>query len=467
MTHLASTYAAALQTAPASRAEATSSVDLDTYVDPQGMLAALQALLPSFADGSLRILSLAISHVRRNTSKARNPVPMSLCYELHVSDALGIRRGMQTLHAQVFRHAADAASAAQAQRARTHWTIPNFGEPWVHLPTLNLLLWALPNDPALPQLVPLMDPAQVVKFMPLTHAALPGTSVHIELLRYEPQQRATLRYTVACAPHAEPRTLYAKTFRDQRAATIHARFLYFWRLAQTNPQAPLVAQPLADDHATQTHWQAPAPGVPLNTLLTGPDATRLVAKVGRALALLHAAPLVPTPNAVPRSASHWVTEARRRQKKLSRVDARLTGQASVIADTIESCAAHPATRALSLIHGDFHPDQIWVHQGRIVLFDFDEFTLGDPMEDVAEFVIKLAQLGSPPKLMDAFIQAYALAAPHRFDALSLAWHQTVQSLLQASRAFVYQKPGWPDELAERLGTSAAHAEALRLAGASA
>ena len=32
----------------------------------------------------------------------------------------------------------------------------------------------------------------------------------------------------------------------------------------------------------------------------------------------------------------------------------------------------PAARPLSLIHGDFHPDQIWIHQGRVVLFDFDE-----------------------------------------------------------------------------------------------
>jgi aminoglycoside phosphotransferase len=453
-----------LRAAAASPADAAPPDGLDTYIDPVAMQATLQAQLPWLAHGRLRLLSLQISNVRRNTSKARNPVRMSLCYELHVSDAFGVRSGKQTLHAQVFRHAADAAAAAQAQQANTHWVMPAYGDPWAHLPALNLLLWALPNDPGLPQLGKLMDRAHMVKFMPLTHAVMQSHMPLIELLRYEPQQRATLRYTVASWQNPEPHTLYAKTFRDHRAAAIHARFLYFWRLSQANAQAPLVAQPLGDDPITQTHWQAPAPGVPLTTLLTSPTAADLLAKVGHALALLHDAPLAPTPNAVPRSAAHWRTEVRRRQKKLTRVDATLATQARHVVDAIEACAAHPSTRALSLIHGDFHPDQIWVHNGRIVLFDFDEFTHGDPMEDVAEFVVKLQQLGAAPNLTQAFTEAYATAAPQRFDAHSLAWHLTVQSLLQAGRAFNYQKPGWQSVIALRMADSVTRADALHAMG---
>jgi aminoglycoside phosphotransferase (APT) family kinase protein len=151
-----------------------------------------------------------------------------------------------------------------------------------------------------------------------------------------------------------------------------------------------------------------------------------------------------------RSVAHWVDETRRRREKLSRVDDALAERAARIAGAIEAGTSHQATRALSLIHGDFHPDQIWIHDGRVVLFDFDEFTLGDPMEDLAEFMLKLDATGATAARVSGFVAAYAQAAPQRFDARSLDWHLAIQQLLQASRAFTYQQPGWRVALQSRL-----------------
>lgn len=428
-------------------------IDLDLYTDTAAMRVLLQQQLPGFAEGRLRIDALEVHSARRNTSMARNPSPMTLCYALQVSDARAPRTGAQLLLAQVYRPGL-AAAAYEQHRQRRHLVAPAFGEPLVHLPALHLLLWALPNDPGLPQLATLLDPARAAAALPAPLHGAAG-ALQIELLRYAPLRRATLRCTLGA------RTLYAKTFFDGRARDIDARFDWFWRLAQSDADAPLVAEPLGFDAGTSTVWQAQAPGVPLQHPLASPHGATLLGRAASALARLHGAPLAPSAATVPRSAAHWLAEVRRRQDKIARIDPTLAARAQRLAGTIQQHAAHAATRSLSLIHGDCHPDQFWVHDGRIVLFDFDEFALGDPMEDLAEFELKLEQAGAAPALVSAFIDSYAAAAPHRFDAPSLAWHLAIQSLLQVSRAFIYQQPGWRGEVERRLAAAEARAGALR------
>ena len=453
--------AAARAPAASNTVTAPAELDLDTYTDTEAMRALLQQHLPGFADGRLRLDALGVCMARRNASRRRNPCPIVLCYELQVSDLARGHAGTQMLYAKVYR--AGQAEPHYLRQDRSLLTRPAFGEALVHLPRLNLVLWALPNDPGLPQLAMLLDPAQAQRGLPwaaLGAACAEFGTVEVKLLRYEPECRATLRYTLTRLDGSGTRALYAKTFCDARAQDIHQRFEHFWQLAQTNADAPLVAQPLGYCAATQTLWQAPASGMPLLQMLDVHNGTALIGRVARALALLHAAPLAPSAGAAPRSAAHWVAEARRRQKKISRADPAMAARAACVADAIAAYAKRQQTRPLSLIHGDFHPEQIWVHQGRIVLFDFDEFTLGDPMEDLAQFVLKLEQACIAAELCSVLIEQYAACAPGRFDRRGLAWHLTVQSLLQASRAFVFQKPGWAGELDRRLARSETRAANL-------
>lgn len=465
---MSAAQASAMQGAPrpseamgrAPHAAADAAGDLDLFSDTAAMQALLQSRLPGFAEGRLRLDGLAVDQVRRNTSQLRNPRRLSCSYSLRVREPATGRQGTQVLHGEVFRHAADAAAVHGASLAGGRLVAPAFGEALVHLPELGMLLWALPNDPALPQLPALLDPARAAAVVPGAAA----DALSVELLRYAPQQRATLRYTLRGAATGATRSVYAKTFRDDRAATIDARFRHFWQAAQTDPAAPLVAEPLGHDADLRTIWQAPAAGVPLRELLDGDAGVPWMARVAQSLARLHAAPLAPTATATPRSAAHWVAEVRRRQQKIGRIDAALAARAAAVADAIAAQADTQSQRPLSLIHGDWHPDQVWIDGTRVLLFDFDEFTLGDPMEDLAEFVLKLEQREAPAaqtrRLVDSFVAHYAAAAPARFDAASLAWHLAIQSLLQASRAFIYQQPGWAATLHERLRAAERRAAAL-------
>jgi aminoglycoside phosphotransferase (APT) family kinase protein len=427
---------------------------LDICTDVPAMQALLQRALPGFADSRLRIDALRVHKARRCSSLQRNPHPIALCYELQVHDHEHGRSGAQWLYAKMFRNGASADGFASIDRSRLQ--APAFGDAVVHVAELDMVLWALPNDPGLPQLAALSDPQRLRSLLPWAALAIDpqhGLAIKVEMQRYEPEQRATLRCTLTRPERDAPLVLFAKTFCDARGRAIDERFRYFWQHAQADPNAPLVAPPLGYDAATQTAWQASIEGVPLLQALAAGNAPALLANVLQALATLHAAPLAWSRE---RPLAHWRAEARRRQTKIARAEPALAARAAMLVETLDMLAERWPDVPLGLIHGDFHPDQVWLHQGRVVLFDFDEFTLGDPLEDIAEFAVKLGN----EAWSRAFIAAAAAIMGAAFDPDRLRWHLAVQCLLQASRAFIFQRDGWRAELARWLAHAEREAAAL-------
>ena len=412
-------------------------LSIDTCLEPEAMRALLQIALPELPDGPFGIAQLRISKVRRNSSRRRHPVPLKLCYELDVTDTATGSHFPRHFYGKVYR---DGASADAAK-----------GTPALHLPELDMLLWPWPYDPGLPQLPQLLDPLKFSDCLPKCCTAGGQAVTLVETLRYEPERRATLRYTLSGEAALAPRVVYGKTFADDHASLLHERFVYFWRLAQRDASAPCVAEPLGFDAATRTLWQAAASGQTLMSLADTAEATCAFRAVGRALAHLHQAPLNTSSR---RPLSHWLAELQRRHVKLVRAAPELGSRVAAITEGLALAARDLPDAPLALIHGDFHPDQVWINAGRVVLFDFDEFALGNPMEDLAEFIVKLEQAELPASrcaaAVAALIAGYCSAAPRHFEPLGLLWHCAMQSLLQASRAFIYQRPGWRAELAVRL-----------------
>ena len=452
---------------------------LDLCTDVAAMTALLERSLPGFAGGRARIEALSVGKVRRSSSVARNPHPITLCFELTVRE--GRRLGSVSLYAKMFRNGASAACFASIDASQLER--PAWGDAVMHLPELDMVLWALPNDPGLPQLSAMLDAVRLHPLLPWAALGVDpcrARGLDVELLRHEPEQRATLRCTVeldGAAGPAPPRSLrspppegagppwerlrrgplvvYAKTFADSRGRAIDERFDHLWREAQHDPSAPLVARPLGWDERTRTAWQADARGTPLRDALAAADnADPLLAQVAQALARLHAAPL-PAPHE--HSIAHWVAEARRRRTKIARAVPDSSARVTALVERLEAQAAQLPPRPLSLIHADFHHDQVRLHEGRVVLFDFDEFALGDPMEDVAAFATRLDREDHA----HAFIDAVAAQGGARFDRRTLDWHLALAALLQASRAFVFQRPGWRGDLERWLARAEACAADTR------
>lgn len=399
---------------------------IDTCLDPAAMREMLGAWLPGAPD----ITAVRIVKTRRSASKRRHPHPLTAVYELELHDGR-----TQRWYAKTWRDGASL-TALHVSGATS-------------VPPLDMLLWPWPADPGLPQLGELLDAPRALAW----HGDAPAD---VEVLRWEPEQRATLRYTQDGA------TLYAKTFADERGARIHERFRHFWTLAQLEPMAPAVAEPLRWHPATRSVWQARAPGVPLPDVLAAGCPNGLTGRLARALATLHGCRIEGVE--VRHDATHWVAEAWRRARKIGRALPVLADRAVRLADALEHAAIALPAHEACLIHGDFHAGQVGVDiaaGGRIVFHDFDEFALGDPMEDLAAFATRLPAVNTVPTAAEVgalVIAAYAQHAPERFSRRRLQWHLVLQVLLQASRAFVFQVPGWRDEAERRLARAEALAE---------
>lgn len=395
---------------------------VEICLDTEALRAHLQPVLaPQGAIDALRI-----TKAHRSASRRRDPNPLTFCCEVDIAGAAALR-----LYGKVYRCGA----SAQAR----------LGTDALHVPTLDLLLWRWPADPGLPQLAQLLSP-QCTE--PLWGAA----AAEVQMLRHEPERRATLRYR-----HADGRVIFAKTFCDARGLAVYDRFAWIWQRSQHHANAPRVARPLRCSDEGHTLWQEAAQGTPLLQWprvdpLGGPNLD-WVQPLAHAIASVHGAPPA-FAGATPRDTAHWLAEVRRRRNKISRVLPELTGPAHATASAIEQAAARlPACRP-ALIHGDFHPDQAWFDGQRIVLFDFDEFALGDPMEDLAEFIVKLPEGGGSAQVIALWLGAYAQLAPQHFCRVRLRWHLAVQQLLQASRAFVFQVADWRGEVQRRLARAA-------------
>lgn len=410
---------------------------MDLCLDAKAMAPRLAAVLPECVQGGWTVQRVKTDKVRRNASIHRNPIAMTLVYEVHLQHPHTQVHVYRSYYAKLFRRGA----CGEAREAQTST---------LRLPELDLLLWAWPDDPALPQLAAMLSPRHA-------DAWWDRRAHQVQVIRYEPEVRASLCYSTAPVDGTAHR-LFAKTFTDARGHIILGRFRHFWDQAQGEPLAPLVAQPMGYCESTRTVWQAQAEGTPLTERLLSMDAAELrglPSLLARTMAAVHQAPRTLLGDQV-RDQPHWLREVQRRRKKISRVAPELAGLASDVAMRIEAAAPRLATPGPCVIHGDFHPDQVWLAGERAVLFDFDEFVLGDPMEDLAEFVTKLGREGRRGELGSKLVAAYARQLPDHFDPSRLRWHLAVQSLLQAARAFKFQRLAWRDDVRHHLERAAAH-----------
>jgi Phosphotransferase enzyme family len=398
---------------------------IDTCLDIEALRPHLQTALA--AHGVIEAVRITKAH--RSASLHRDPSPLRFCVEADLRSGETLK-----LYGKVYRAGASADAA--------------LGTVALHVPELDLLLWLWPSDPGLSQLAHLFEPTVAQPFWDASAAS-------VQMPRYEPEQRATLRYT-----HADGRVLYAKTFCDTHGHTVYRRFAWMWERSLQDANAPLVARPLQCSVDGRTLWQEAAQGTPLLQLpVSAQQNGEWLLPLAHALAAVHAAPFA-LAGPTPRDREHWLAEVRRRRNKISRVLPELTELAEATVHAITHAAAHLPLHQPTLIHGDFHPDQVWFDGERIVLFDFDEFALGDPMEDLAEFIVKLPTGAISAQFVALWLGGYAQIAPQHFCRQRLRWHMAVQQLLQASRAFILQIDDWRGEVRRRL--ERAHALATQI-----
>jgi hypothetical protein len=271
-----------------------------------------------------------------------------------------------------------------------------------------------PLDPALPTLPAVLEQA--------------GRPT---VVRYRPYRRCTIRFDDG------GRVCFAKVYRDDHGARIHAEGLALWRAATSGALDFLVARPLRWDAETRALWQGQVQGTPIVARLFGAEGLHLARRMGRAAASLTRSGL--EPGALADGAAQ-LARSRRRGAELSRRVPRLAADVSTLIEALTAIHTEVGPRRPRPIHGAPHAQQ-WLDDGsRLGLVDFDGIALGDPELDVAHVLAELdfetETVVPAARLAEAFLAAYESVAGAMDRRLLAAYraHKGLSKALNAAQA---------------------------------
>jgi len=442
--------------------------DLAAFLDGEQVQAILQTHLPWVSAGGFVIRSCAVDSVRYNTrAKDRDQKRPFLCvsYRLGVVDAHGIRTP-RILYAEV--HPRREHRAPPPEPADSPVASPVPGRTVVHLPELDATAWTFPYDPRLSHLPEVMDPERIKRYLPYDRlpAGLDGPTdareVRVEVLRYKPETHCAAQYDVVRDGRVGPPvfTLFGKTYAGSRTAEIHRQIEAIWDKSLAEPGSFLIAGALGHARSVNTIWQESLPGLPLLPVIGRGGCDGVLQAAATALAILHGTRPV-TSDTV--SIGDLLAELRGQVGALIEAFPAARGKLEPIAERVHEDASTLPLVPASLVHGDFIAKNLLLHESRLVICDFDDFAVGDPLQDVARFLVDLYFLedrdshlvtlrrrepGVVRGMARTFTDAYRSRAPWSVSEDHLNWHWRVQMIEKLRHYHMRQhlRPGFERDL---------------------
>jgi hypothetical protein len=318
---------------------------------------------------------------------------------------------------------------------------------------LDLIVWVFPDDPCLATLATLLDPERIITRLPtdrvpeLVGRSIAAGDVELDVVRYQPETSATVRYRVAAGRGDDPVVLYAKAFDADptELGRLHDRL---WHRSASRPELRL-APPLGGDHDLRVLWTRGVPGAPVGAHLDPRAAVSLAREVAGNVAALHGSG-VRAPHSV-----RWedcVAEGRKKAAKLAEALPRCRAAVAAIAPS--DGPYEPAVNAPATVHGDLHLGQFVDGPDGLVLVDLDSVASGDAEVDLAELVVDVVLRSVSIDTVDAFVSALFESyerhaqAPVRLELLrALA---DAEFLTRCHRHLRRRAPGWELDLERAL-----------------
>lgn len=340
-----------------------------------------------------------------------------------------------------------------------------------HWPDLEACLHWWPADPKLAAAALLADDAALAQqALAGVVAALGGgalTGRRTTLVQLVPEHRVTARVEldlVDAAGRGVRHTVYAKSDAEGRGPATHALMQALWASPAHRHGRLRVPQPLLWQPGSGLHWQAAVPGVALLDRAdeTSPDHARGVAAL---LAALHGC-------AAPSPRSAGVATLRERlhvvARTLALVEPAWRARLMALALRLDAGLSGHDLRPGALLHGDLHPRNVLLDEGRLALIDLDSAHHGAAVLDLgswlADALYRALLAGRPAASAldgaEAFLRGYAAGGGTPPAPAAVAWATAYQLLCQrAWRCVVNLKPGRYAlaprliDLAERLARS--------------
>ncbi len=432
--------------------------EFDHLRDPDQMKAEFQKHLPGFSEGQLIITECVIDCIGFRPYKEvpiRKKVFLKLRYKLEVMDCSNEKSGVQMIYAKIY---VDGQSWEEFQSIQhDHLCSPFYGEAPVHLPELGMIVWAFPNDPGILHLPELIDPERVKKYLPYSFlpSGLDGpddvSEIKLQVIRCHPESRCVIRYHLEWkgSETLQQFILIGKTFGDSRGRDIFQWMDSIWREDFGDADDLLVPRPISYNEQVKTIWQVEQPGVCPEKMIDRTNFKEICRSAAKGLAIIHKSNLSGPPK---RLIHDDLEEIRRKAIKLMRGLPQFQAPIQSILCGLENQVSDMQPKVDRLIHGDFSIDQLLVFKEKVVFLDFDDFAIGDPVQDIANFfvVLLLRKLdpGFVSLILTSFLNSYRGQVSWGVPADCLRWHIQVQFIRKAYRHYVQQKTGFEAAIQE-------------------
>jgi hypothetical protein len=279
-----------------------------------------------------------------------------------------------------------------------------------YVPPLRGIVQLYPLDLELPQLA---HAASSTKMRRTLRKVLPvgsGTanaSSRPELIQYRPCLKALLRYPLS---DGQLGAAYAKVKNSKRSARIFDLNRALFAAGVPTP-APLT---YVSDLGMALY--AEAKGVSLAALNHTPEYVRWMEPVAEALAYFHSTQLSdPQLYSLRTEAEAVVAAGRVVATLLPHLSAEIDRMSMGIAADLSAI-----TEPIVMVHGDFYDDQVLASEAGVMLLDFEETRLGNPLLDLGNFLAHLSIF--PSRLAEVaedararFVDAYAARYPNGLE----------------------------------------------------
>jgi|SRR5450432_3482075 len=333
---------------------------------------------------------------------------------------------------------------------------PAFGMPIFHVPDLDAVVWAFPNDPKLRGVPALIDEQRIAReVLPVLMNRVFGREIRVgplslEVVRYIPEHGCTVKLTAYPDGEDSPVVFYGKTYCGEEGEQTYRNMSALWNSEARTGGALRMAQPLAYEPAHFILWQSAVEGPTLASFeKSGPGFLPYLRAAGRAAVALHSQ-LVP---GLPRmTTAQLCCDLQVAERHLRRVPT-LAGRVSrLTSQLLEQAREFGAGRAATL-HGDLHAKNIifpggTFSAGPAALIDLDNLSAGDPLQDLGSFVAStcaraldnnIAAADIAP-MIAAVVRGYEESAAWQVPRAALRW-QTAAALMaeQAHRTVIRLK----------------------------
>lgn len=432
--------------------------EFDQFTDAEIMRRKFQRLLPGVAEGALQVTDCEVLQTRLmpySPTVSEGPVRrsfMSALYRLNLFDSYNGQVSQQMLYAKAYQ---GNASRVEFERSlKSYHVDPDAAPAFSHLPELDTVVWRFPNDPTLLHLADALQPAKARALLP--YAVLPPgfdrqdqiSEIRTTVIDYCPEVRCFVKFEISSNLSDESITVLGKIFPDERGRDVYRLTEELWKVSEKNPGFFKIPRPLSYDEMLHIVWQKGVFGVRLLECLNSWSCRNILQAIAKGLAGLHAIS-IPAANHVTIATN--LEETRKKVVKLSKEFPGLRVSLRAIEQGIQRQAARLTPTADTLIHGDFQLERLALSGDRISIFDLDSLSFGDPLQDIANFVVDLYAYPYDTELIEAMkfalIEAYVIETRGEIARDRLSWHMAVQFISRAYQCYLQQKHS-PEDLIE-------------------